>query len=669
MSDPSAPRFGLASALAVFLVVVAGLASILATTSGPDEPAGALACAGREQQVKTGTVVRLDARCSELTEDAAASDELVFFWLLRVRPAGSAAELRNAQTFNPSFVADRDGEYLVRLMVRSTSRTGSRLSDVKIVASPGNVPPVAHAGETRQVKVGDSVSLDGSLSSDADGDLLSYAWTLDLPLGVGVALSDESSPVPVVATPVQTRYELSLRVSDGAAESARDRAFLVVTRDGINACPDADAGPDQRVTTGTPVVLDGSASRDADGDSLAYRWRMVWRPPGSNAVLDDPDDNPTPGFVADVDGAYIIKLRVDDADTNAGRTANCADILLDVRDTVVVFAASGNSGPVAAAGADQTVAVNDTVSLNGAGSSDADGDALAYQWQFVSLPAASAAILSDPSAIDPTFTADAAGSYVLRLTASDGFAADSDNLVVVAEPVVIGPTRPLADAGPDQAVTVGDSVQLDASASRDPNGDPLTYAWTWLDWPGAPNVAAPALDDPTAVGPVFLASAEGSYVLRLVVSDGAESSLPDTVSVSAAAAGACTDSLSVITALPYQPGVGESASIVRISGDEVRLVDSGERLDSDVLEARFAGGGATDQADFVVLPTAWEEFSRSHTNPIADSESPVLVVQRLADGIYFRLAFEFTVDADLFEVQIDALTVCRCGADATACPP
>ena len=120
-----------------------------------------------------------------------------------------------------------------------------------------------------------------------------------------------------------------------------------------------------------------------------------------------------------------------------------------------------------------------------------------------------------------------------------------------------------------------------------------------------------------------------------------------------------------MTALPYQPGEGELASVVRIVGDEVSLVASNQRLGTDTLEARFAGAGV---ADFEVLP-AWQEVSRSQLNPIADSESPVFVVRRLSDDVYFRLEFDFTVDASLFEVRIDALDVCRCGADPAACPP
>lgn len=39
-------------------------------------------------------------------------------------------------------------------------------------------------------------------------------------------------------------------------------------------------------------------------------------------------------------------------------------------------------------------------------------------------------------------------------------------------------TAPVADAGVDRTVTVGASVALDGSASFDPDGDDLTFAWS-----------------------------------------------------------------------------------------------------------------------------------------------------------------------------------------------
>ncbi len=79
-----------------------------------------------------------------------------------------------------------------------------------------------------------------------------------------------------------------------------------------------------------------------------------------------------------------------------------------------------NTVPVANAGPDQSVSVGSTVSLNGSGSSDVDGNALTYRWSLVTVPAGSVAALSDPGVVNPTFVADRAGTYVAQLIVNDG---------------------------------------------------------------------------------------------------------------------------------------------------------------------------------------------------------------------------------------------------------
>jgi hypothetical protein len=77
--------------------------------------------------------------------------------------------------------------------------------------------------------------------------------------------------------------------------------------------PVADAGPDQTkgVYTGDAVVLDGSASSDADGDPLAYSWSLTTLPSGSSATLIDPASD-KPSFIADMTGTYVARLVVRD---------------------------------------------------------------------------------------------------------------------------------------------------------------------------------------------------------------------------------------------------------------------------------------------------------------------------------------------------------------------
>ena len=96
-------------------------------------------------------------------------------------------------------------------------------------------------------------------------------------------------------------------------------------------------------------------------------------------------------------------------------------------------AAAQNNTPVADAGPDQRVAEGDTVTLNGSGSTDVDaGDTLTYQWSITTMPTGSAAALSDPTALMPTFLADVAGDYVAQLIVNDGTVGSAPSTVKIS---------------------------------------------------------------------------------------------------------------------------------------------------------------------------------------------------------------------------------------------
>jgi PKD repeat protein len=87
---------------------------------------------------------------------------------------------------------------------------------------------------------------------------------------------------------------------------------------------------------------------------------------------------------------------------------------------------------------------------------------------------------------------------------------------------------PVAIAGPDQSVNVGDSVQLDGSSSYDFENDPLTYSWVFVK---KPSQSQAPLNNPDSVRPSFTPDQGGEYVIQLVVNDGIDDSAPDDVSV------------------------------------------------------------------------------------------------------------------------------------------
>jgi len=83
----------------------------------------------------------------------------------------------------------------------------------------------------------------------------------------------------------------------------------LISKKGMNDLPTANAGPDQSVSPGALVQLDGSSSTDPDGDSLDFEWQIITRPAGSQSVLSD-STSVMPTLVADVAGDYQIQLIV-----------------------------------------------------------------------------------------------------------------------------------------------------------------------------------------------------------------------------------------------------------------------------------------------------------------------------------------------------------------------
>lgn len=94
----------------------------------------------------------------------------------------------------------------------------------------------------------------------------------------------------------------------------------------------------------------------------------------------------------------------------------------------------------------------------------------------------------------------------------------------------LGDQMPVANAGVDQTVSVGDTVVLDGSASYDPEGATLSYLWSMVS---VPDESTAAFDDTTAVAPRFIADLPGIYVVSLVVNDGQQDSSEDFAQIEA----------------------------------------------------------------------------------------------------------------------------------------
>ena len=320
-------------------------------------------------------------------------------------PISGAAGVRSGKIgVNASFTAHPAGTYAFTVwLVGVDGGESNRLSgSIEIEGAR----PVAHAGGHQNVVTGTVVTLDGSRSSDANGDPLTYAWTLSsVPAGGSATLAGATTVRPTFTADVPGTYVFTLVVSDGQLDSAP--AAVVITAGAANVAPVADAGDARNVVTGTAVTLDGSRSTDANGDALTYAWTLNSRPAGSSATLAGAA-TVRPTFTADVAGSYVFTLTVSDGEMGSAPAI------------VVVTAAVANVAPVADAGDARNVVTGTAVTLDGSRSTDANGDALAYAWTLVSKPDGSAAALSGATTVSPTFTADLDGAYVAQLVVRDG---------------------------------------------------------------------------------------------------------------------------------------------------------------------------------------------------------------------------------------------------------
>ncbi len=223
--------------------------------------------------------------------------------------------------------------------------------------------------------------------------------------------------------------------------------------------------------------------------------------------------------------------------------------------------------PTANAGSDQSVRrLGDTVTLDGSASFDdntASGDLL-YAWRLTSVPPGSTAALSGADTAMPSFVADKTGTFIAELivTDEDGDASNPDEVVVSTANLA-----PTADAGSDLVVPVGDIVVLDGSASSDPEGMTLSYAWSLSAVPAGSNAT---LANTNSAAPNLIPDKPGLYEATLVVSDNLGPSAPDSAEITAVARGDFA-SMKIACAADLIAGLPES--VVKTKGNQKALLN------------------------------------------------------------------------------------------------
>lgn len=304
-----------------------------------------------------------------------------------------------------------------------------------------------------------AISVDGSASSDPDGDQLTYAWNF----------GDGGSSTDAVTTHTYANggtYTVSLTVSDGEDTNVKTQQ---VTVQAANVNPVAAFTP---TVDFLDVHVDAAASTDPDGGTITkYEW-------------DFGDGHTDTGVTADhtyaTAGTFTIKLKVtDDRDGTHEVTHNVVTVMPPNQHPNAVFTHTVNKLKV---------------TFNSSGSNDPDGTIASRAWDFGDG--------GSSTATNPEHTYAQPGTYHVKLTVTDNGGETDEVLHDVVTVANVAPTAAFTQ-------TINDLVvSFNSSTSSDSDGTIASRAWTFGD--GGTS---------TATNPSHTYAAAGTYTVKLTVTD------------------------------------------------------------------------------------------------------------------------------------------------------
>ncbi|MEZ6122627.1 MAG: DUF2341 domain-containing protein [Planctomycetaceae bacterium] len=221
----------------------------------------------------------------------------------------------------------------------SSAYSSSATASASVTVTVSNSAPVAAIGTIPSITEGASLTLDGSSSSDANSDPLTYEWDLNYN---GTFSADATGVNPTISWATlkslgiddNGTYQVALRVHDGAAYSSIVQKTLTVT----NAAPTLTATGSSTAVAGNTYTLNLSAS-DA-GDDTVSAWTINWGDGNIQTVA---------GGTTSIDHVYSqtgFTYSVTVAATDEDGTWTDSDVYVTSHGSNQLFRIDGNSGAV-----------------------------------------------------------------------------------------------------------------------------------------------------------------------------------------------------------------------------------------------------------------------------------------------------------------------------------
>jgi PKD repeat protein len=312
---------------------------------------------------------------------------------------------------------------------------------------------VADAGDDVTAAEGTVIVFDGTGSTDADNDPLSYSWTF----GDG---STGTGPTPSHAYADNGSYTVTLSVDDGQGGTSTDTLVVTVT----NATPIVSLPASGSANEGAAFSATGSFTDPGSADT----WSATvdyGNGGGAAALTLNADKTFNLSHLYDDNGTYTITVAVTDDDGATGTTS--FDVIV------------ANVAPEITAVVPSSPAIEGStvfVSLGVTEPSTADWNAgLSYTW---SVSRGGSPYTSGTGPF--VFTPNDNGEYVLTVFATDK---DNGSGAPRSANLTVGSVAPTPTIGglPSGSVTEGTAVNLTATATDPSTADTaagFTFAWT-----------------------------------------------------------------------------------------------------------------------------------------------------------------------------------------------
>jgi PKD repeat protein len=416
--------------------------------------------------------------------DADVPAQTLTFSLGAGNPAGSAITAGGAFTWTPT-EAQGPGVYPITVVV--TDNGSGNLTDsetIQVTVNEVNIAPTITNPGNKTVNEGSLLSFNVTATDvDLPANTLTFSLGAGAPAGAAITAAGGFTWTPTEAQGPGD-YSITVNVSDGTATAST--SFSVHVNEANNA-PVVNNPGNKTVDEGTLLSVTVTAT-DSDIPAQTLTFSLGTAPAGA-AITAGGAFTWTP-TEAQGPGDYPVTVNVSDGALSGSTTFN-------------VHVNEVNIAPVLAQPSDMTVNEGASASQQ-LTATDADIPANTLSFSKVSGPTfvtvdAAGLVSVNPGSGD-------AGSYPVSVRVSDGTANDTKSFNITVNNVNSAPT---ANAGGPYTGVVGIAVSMNGSASSDPDGDVLSYAWDF----GDTGTGTGATTSHTYAAP-------GTYTVTLTVSDG-----------------------------------------------------------------------------------------------------------------------------------------------------